>query len=83
MTYLVAAAFYFALAAWRPFIIALDFINTEVSANDGWFFFPDPRHHLNQSSPVAILLSKTTCCLLLYFGFMHGCSYRYVLHIHG
>jgi len=33
MTYVVAAAAYFALAAWRPFIIALDFINTDVSVN--------------------------------------------------
>lgn len=31
MTYMVLAAIYFVLVAWRPFIIALDFINTEVN----------------------------------------------------
>ncbi|CAO3665625.1 unnamed protein product [Umbelopsis vinacea] len=30
MTYMVLAAIYFVLVAWRPFIIALDFINTEL-----------------------------------------------------
>jgi hypothetical protein len=30
MTYMVLSAFYFVAVAWQPFIITLDFINTEV-----------------------------------------------------
>ncbi|KAI8582090.1 hypothetical protein K450DRAFT_269546 [Umbelopsis ramanniana AG] len=67
MTYLVVSATYFALAAWRPFIIALDFINTE------WpYYYPRPLVAFSYILAICMGVAIAALCAWHYYLLLTG-----------
>jgi hypothetical protein len=80
MTYLIFAAAYFVVFAWRPFMLCLDFTQLEVQLVPLYIYIYI-NSRITMHSIVALLLSKTFDGFLIYFSYLYGLGYRRIMYL--